>query len=161
VGSPPVQFKFLLRDVAGVWSVLQDYSPVSGVPWIPTEAGNYGLQVWARSTGSNAAFEDWRGTETFTIKPSAVPVVSSLTASVSSPLTVTNSMTWTAIAAGGTAPLQYKFWRYRQGSGWTVTQDYSPSPTYTWWAIEVWERASGSVAAYDTWRSSGAFSVGP
>ena len=23
-GSPPVQFKFLLRDVAGVWSVLQD-----------------------------------------------------------------------------------------------------------------------------------------
>ena len=68
-GSPPVQFKFLLRDGAGVWSVLQDYSPVSSVPWLPTPEGDYVLQIWARSTGSTAAFEDWRGTEAFTSQP--------------------------------------------------------------------------------------------
>jgi hypothetical protein len=169
-GSPPVQFKFWLRDGSGAWVVLKDYSPVANVSWTPTQSGNYVVQVWARSTGSLAAFEDWRGTPTFMINPSAVPVVSSLNANVSLPAIVTNSMTWTAIAAGGTAPLLYEFWRYRQGSGWTRTQDYSASPTYTWtpgmgeegtYQIQVWVRSAGSTAAFETWRGTDDFRVIP
>jgi hypothetical protein len=99
-GSPPVQFKFWLRDPSGTWVVLQDYSPASNVIWTPAQAGNYVVQVWARSTGSAAAFEDWRGTPTFTINPPVVLMVSSLRPSVILPAMVTNSMTWTAIAAG-------------------------------------------------------------
>jgi hypothetical protein len=169
-GSPPVQFKFWLRDASGAWSVLRDYSLAANVTWLPTQPGDYVLQAWARSTGSTAAFEDWRGTETFTINPSAVPVVSSLTASVSFPALVTRSMTWTAIAAGGTAPLQYQFWRSRQGSGWTMTQDYSPSPTYIWtpapgeegaYELQVWVRSAGSSAAFEAWFGTPFFHVVP
>jgi Y_Y_Y domain len=75
-GPPPVQFKFLLREVSGTWSVLRDYSSVSTVTWTPILAGDYVLQVWARSAGSSAAFEDWQWTGVFTINPSSVPVVS-------------------------------------------------------------------------------------
>jgi hypothetical protein len=167
-GSPPVQFKFLLRDDAGVWSVLQDYSPVSSVPWLPTQAGNYVLQVWARSTGSTAAFEDWRGTETFTVNPSTVPVVSSLTTDTGLPAISMNSMTWTAIAAGGITPLEYEFWRFRQGSGWTLARGYSPSPTYVWspmlgeegtYHLQVWVRSTGSTAPFEAWLNGVGFQV--
>jgi hypothetical protein len=169
-GSPPVQFKFLLRDAAGVWSVLQDYSPVSRVPWTPTVAGDYVLQVWARSTGSAAALEDWRGTETFTVNPSTVPVVSSLTTDAGLPAISTNSMTWTAIAAGGIASLEYEFWRFRQGSGWTLAQAYSPSPTYVWapapgeegtYHLQVWVRSAGSTAPFEAWLNAAGFQVVP
>jgi hypothetical protein len=90
-GSPPLQFQFWLRDGSGVWSVLQDYSPVSNVTWTPTQAGNYIVQVWARSNGSAAAFEDWRGMATITISP-VVPMVSSLTSIVGLPAIVTDSL---------------------------------------------------------------------
>ncbi len=90
-GSPPVQFKFWLRDGSGAWSVLQDYSPVSNVTWTPTQAGNYIVQVWARSNGSMADFEDWRGMATITISP-VVPMVSSLTSIVGLPAIVTDSL---------------------------------------------------------------------
>jgi hypothetical protein len=78
-------------------------------------------------------------------------------------------LVWTIPDAS--AGREYQFWRYSQTTHqWLLLQSYSTNPTVIWtpqagdegaWAIEVWERASGSGAAYDTWRSSGAFSVGP
>jgi hypothetical protein len=78
-------------------------------------------------------------------------------------------LVWTIPDAS--AGREYQFWRYRETTHqWLLLQSYSTNPTVIWtpqpgdegsWAIEVWERASASLAAYDIWRSSGAFSVEP
>ena len=168
-GTAPLQYKFWLFS-SGAWTVLQDYSTLSTATWTPSSAGTFAAQVWVRSSGSAAAYEDWRGTGVFTVAPSPTVHVTDLTASVSFPAMVTHAMTWTATAGGGTAPLQYQFWRYRQSAGWSVVQSYGSNPSYTWtpalgdegtYAIQVWVRSAGSTAAYDQWRGSGFFQVVP
>ena len=131
-GVPPVLFKFYLLDTStNTWTVLQDYSPVASVQWTPVKAGTYLVQVWARSATSVAALDDWRGTGYFSIQPTATPIVAAFTADVNFPAMVGNAMTWTAVAAGGTAALEYRFFRYREGVGWTMVQDYGPNAAYT------------------------------
>ena len=99
-----------------------------------------------------------------------MPVVSSLTTDTGLPAISTNSMTWTAIAAGGTAPLEYQFWRFRQGSGWTLARGYSPSPIYVWtpmsgeegtYHLQVWVRSAGSTAPFEAWLNAVGFQVVP
>ena len=42
-------------------------------------------------------------------------------------------ITWTAVASGGVAPLQYQFQRYSSATGlYTVVQDWSTSHTFSW-----------------------------
>ena len=97
---------------------------------------------------------------------SAVPVsVTSLTPNVTSPVTVGTPITWTAIASGGTPPLQYQFLRFTDGVGWTMAQSYSSNNSYIWFppagthALQVWVRNSGSSASYDAWLGTGTFTV--
>ena len=85
---------------------------------------------------------------------SQVPVsVTSLTPSVVLPATLGTPVTWTATTSGGTPPLQYQFWRFTDGSGWSVAQAYSANNSYTWFpnvgthALQVWVKNSGSTAA--------------
>ena len=79
-------------------------------------------------------------------------------------------MTWSAVATGGMATLQYKFYRLRQGVGWTLAQDYGPSNAYTWtptageegtYLFQVWVRSAGSSAAYEAWKNGASFQVIP
>src|SRR5258705_10481036 len=67
------------------------------------------------------------------------------------------TITWTATATGGTAPLQYRFWRQDNGS-WFIVQNYSATNTYAWappvgsagsHAVEVDVRSAGSAADYE------------
>ena len=99
-------------------------------------------------------------------RQSNVPVsVNSLTPNVSLPVTVGTPITWTATASGGTPPLQYQFWRFTDGVGWTVAQAYGSSNSYTWFpvagthALQVWVRSSGSSNTYDAWLGTGNFTV--
>ena len=87
--------------------------------------------------------------------------ITSLTPNPGPPLTAGTSITWTASATGGVAPLQYRFWRYNASTaGWSIVQDYgSPNGAeYTWttvpgdagtYAISVWVRSAGSTASMD------------
>jgi hypothetical protein len=68
----------------------------------------------------------------FTFTDPAPPAVTSLTANVAFPVSWGTPITWTAAASGGSAPLQYQFWRLRQGVGWTLARDYSTNNTLTW-----------------------------
>ena len=52
------------------------------------------------------------GTWGIAITASAPATLTSLTANVSFPVAPGTPITWTAVASGGTAPLQYQFWRY-------------------------------------------------
>jgi hypothetical protein len=69
-------------------------------------------------------------------------------------------VTLTATAGCGTGDTPtYQFWELAPGSGWTVTQPWSTSATWNWdttgaaagtYYFEVWVRAQGSTANYET-----------
>jgi hypothetical protein len=166
-GVPPRQFRFWLYS-NGSWSLLQDYSPASSVTWTPTTPGTYAVQVWVRSHLSTASYEDWAGTPLFSVTAAPAPFVSRLSANVPFPATVGTTLTLTASAGGGAVPLEYQFWRYREGAGWSLVQGYGPLATYSWtpvageegtYAVQVWVRSTGSAARYEAWLGTPLFSV--
>lgn len=84
--------------------------------------------------------------------------MSALTSDHSASIAAGTTVTWTATATGGVAPLQYKFWAYDPSIGWSVIQDYGSANTTTWtplkpgtYDLQVWVRAAGSTATYDAW----------
>ena len=106
--------------------------------------------------------------------PSAVSgqgsvIVTSIGTTPALPVQYGNAVTWTATASGGTAPLQYQFWRRSDASGtWTLVQDYSTTASYTWtptitevgaYNLQVWVRSAGSTASYEAFRSTPLFAI--
>jgi hypothetical protein len=168
-GTAPLQYRFWRQD-NGVWAMVRDYSSSNQFTWTPTVAdvGTHGLQVWVRNAGSTNAYDAYRGI-TFDVTPPPPPSVTSLTANVALPAAVNTPITWTAAATGGTAPLQYQFWRL-DADGWKMVRAYGTSPTYTWTptladvgahALQVWVRSAGSTAQYDAWSGVSFAITGP
>jgi subtilisin family serine protease len=159
-GNGPFEYQFWVYDGVN-WTLGQGYCPSNTFTWTPPAPGTYLLQVWARHVGSSAAFEDWKSSGFFSVTGAPGVAVTSLTSNVAFPVSFGTPITWTATATGGTAPLQYQFWRLRQGVGWTMAQDYSPSNTFTWtpgvseggtYSLQVWVRSAGSSATFEAWR---------
>jgi len=79
------------------------------------------------------------------------PVLTGLTAASASQVPGT-TVTFTAIATGGTAPYQFKWWLW-DGATWTVLADWSTSNTFAWtpgtpnpnYAVAVRVRSAGST----------------
>ena len=67
----PLQFQFVrLNERTSVWTVVQPYSSSNRFAWntMPADVGSYVIQVWVRSAGSSAAYEDWGTTGSFTLQ---------------------------------------------------------------------------------------------
>jgi hypothetical protein len=164
-GTAPLQYKFYLYNQgAASWSLLQDYSPANQATWTPQTAGTYWLQAWVRSAGSSAAWEDWIGCEPFSVTDTLT--VTTFTTNISPPVTTGTPVTLTATAAGGIAPLQYKFWVRDPDNQWTVVRDYDASNEAIWtpsmagsYLMQVWVRSAGSTAAWQAWKALGPFTV--
>ena len=85
--------------------------------------------------------------------------VTSLTSNVASPQVVGAAVTFTAAAANGLAPYQYR-WSVHNGSSWSVVRQWAAGPTYTWtpaqtnsnYRVRVEARSAG--AAGDTAEAS-------
>jgi hypothetical protein len=165
-GLAPLQYQFWRLD-GGVWSMVRDWGTSNTFTWRTglADIGAHALQVLVRSAGSSAPYESWLG-ESFTIGP---PVIEINYFSYYPSLQVGTAITWTAVAFGGVAPLQYQFWRL-DPDGWHMVQDYSPSQMYTWTptfadigphSIQVWIRNAGSTAPYDAWRGTSFVVIGP
>ena len=76
-GTPPLQFKFWLHDVANdSWVALQDYGPSAVASWVPATTGTYRVQVWARSAGSTAGFDAWLPSGDYIVTPAYTARVS-------------------------------------------------------------------------------------
>ena len=81
-----------------------------------------------------------------------VSTLSGLTAE-SDPRLPGTTVTFTATAAGGTAPYQFKWWLW-DGATWTVLEDWSTANTFAWTpgtpnpnsAVGVWVRSAGNTA---------------
>lgn len=166
-GSAPLEYKFWLYNwSSGTWSVLRDWSSSSQASWTPgTATGQHALQVWVRSQGSSASYEDWKGTEFFNITGSTG--LSAVTDRTLVGLREGQSVTWTSQVSGTSGPWEYQFWTYDAASNkWTVQRAYASFNHFTWFptagtkAVQIWVRQAGSSARYERWWSSGLFTVG-
>jgi N-acetylmuramoyl-L-alanine amidase len=169
--SVGLEYKLWLFDHStAAWTVVRDYAAGNQFTWTPTATGTYAVQAWARRVGTIAAYDVYAGSGFFNVTRS-VPVETALDPDVTFPSRIGTPITWTARAHGGTAgPLQYAFWRFRAGAGWTKVQDYSSSNTYTWtptwgddgqYALQVWVRSADSTAAYEAWSGTPFFEITP
>ncbi len=160
-GTAPIQYRFWLYDqAANQWTILQDYEPSDHVTWTPTADGTYQLQVWIRSAGSTATYEDWASSGYFAVATSC-PRIATFTADQTFPVAPGTVTRLTATASGGTSPLQYKFYLYSESTAtWSVLQDYNPTNSVVWtpttpgrFRLQVWVRSAGSGAAYEDWKA--------
>jgi len=168
--ATPFEYQFwVFREGVG-WTISQPYSPSNTFVWTPPAVGNYSVQAWMRRVGSVAAYEDWRGVGPFAATAPSPAVIASVASNAVGSVQWGTPLYWSVAASGGIAPLQYRFWRLKQGLGWTIEQDYGPSNTFTWtpgpsdggvYTIQVWVRSAGSAAPYEAWQSSGELTVIP
>jgi FtsP/CotA-like multicopper oxidase with cupredoxin domain len=151
-GVAPIQFKWFLYD-GSTWTVLQEWSTTATFVWTPATAnGLYSLQAWARNAGNEADRAEQFAGASFPILPSGVSAVS-VTADQTAPQAPGTSITFTAAAIGGVAPIQFKWYLY-DGSTWTVLQDWSATATLVWtpatanglYSLQVWARGAGNEA---------------
>ncbi len=93
--------------------------------------------------------------------------ISSITPSPALPVVFGTPITWTVTATGGTAPLQYRFFRYDAGV-WNMVKDYSTSNTFSWTPafadigqhdLAVWVKSNGSPNQFDTTKDTGFFNI--
>ena len=173
-GASPYSYKFRLFDGTS-WSVVQDWSTTETFTWTPATPGSaYRVEVWARSGGNSTdAPENANATASraFVIAASTSTSLklSALTADRAAPQAAGTTVTFTAYAAGSTAPYQYKWWMF-DGSRWDVLRDWSSSASVSWtpsaansgYRIGVWVRdtnSSSDASANDDSNGSVAFPI--
>jgi hypothetical protein len=162
-----IEYEFWVYSAASAqWSLGRGYSTQKTFAWTPLVVGSYVLQVWARPVGSTVTYGSYRSTDTLAVVSSPAQMVS-LTSNVAFPATAGTTITWTAGATGGSAPLQYQFWRQDASGPWKKVQDYSPANTYTWitTATDVGQHTlqvrvrSGTSGSYESQMFTGVFTI--
>jgi len=162
---PQPQYKFLIQDTTGAWTMIKDYTPynssnyyaaswdTSGDPF-----GAYRVGVWVREDGTSSTL-DAANSVPFTLAPcsltiSANPTTVAHSSSNGQHVTITGSAT-----CQNPNPL-YEFWARWQGTTtWVLLQGYSTSSTYDWNStgaapgmeyFGVWVKdASSTTSTYD------------
>ncbi len=163
-----LEYQFWLYSTATAnWTIARSYGVDPTFRWIPASVGTYAVQAWARAIGSSATYDVLSATNLLQVSQGPAQL-QTLTSNVALPATSGTTIKWTATANGGTAgPLQYQFWLW-SSNGWTLVQNYSSLNTYSWTpttidvgdhALQVWVRSAGSSAAYESYKSTGVFSI--
>jgi len=154
-GSGNYEYQFRLCNPSGVWSVQQGYAPSGSWSWNTAglPVGIYTIEVWARNSGSSAAWEAYKNISFRLLIPSLT-----LMANRPSPQTVGTTIGFLATASGGSGSYEYQF-RLRNPAGiWSVQQGYLPTDYWSWnttglsvgtYTVEVWARNAGSSAAWE------------
>ncbi len=158
-GKAPYQFKWRIYNGAS-WSTASAWSATRTFAWTPTTAGSgYQVQVWARSAGNASDAADNAGavaTRAFAISAAATGgalQLTTLTPDKAAPQAPATTVTFTAIASGGRAPYQYKWWLF-DGYSWSVLREWTAGSTFAWtptaansaYRVGVWVRSAGSTA---------------
>jgi hypothetical protein len=168
-GVAPLTFQFWRYDATGGWRMVQDYTPAATYRWTPatSDTGVHALHVRVRNANSTATYDAYLDTVSFQVIPPAT--LASVTADVALPVTYGTPITWTAVASGGVAPVQYQFWRYDTAVGaWRMVRDYSAVATYSWTpgvsdvgthALHVRARSASSPQVYDSYIDPGPFEI--
>ena len=163
-GIGPLQYQFVTYHPNTGWIIAQPYSTTNKYSYFPGTGDNV-LQVWVRSAGSTATYQDWETSGFFKITGSTPARLTSLTSNVTFPKPVGTLVTFTAAGTGGTGPVQYQFVTYHPNTGWIIAQPYSTTNTYSYYpgigqnVLQAWVRSNGSTATYEDWKSSGYFNI--
>ncbi len=133
-GAVPLQYRFVRwHQATNVMTTVQALGASHTYTWTPTpgDAGYYQIGVYVRDGSSH-----WASMFTPLFQIVGLPLgISSLTANQAFPFTAdgVTSITWTAAAGGGAAPLQYRFVRWHQATNvMTTVQALGAGNTYTW-----------------------------
>ncbi len=140
----------------------------SRAEWMAVASGSF---IYTHATRLQTATRIGGGTPPPPPPPPAA-TLAALTPSRSLAAIANTYIVWTAAATGGTGPLEYRFWRFRYGAGWTVLRDYSTAATALqtigpgWHKVRVDVRSTGGSAPessresdYFSARSTGAVSL--
>jgi subtilisin family serine protease len=160
-GAAPYSYKWWVYDgqswTPGNWTSSNTFA------WTPAANGSYQVFVWAKSNGNGADTYEAYKSAAFTI---SAPAVSSVTLSANkvAPQAPGTTVTWTATATGGAAPLSYRWWVY-DGQNWS-SSSWSNSNSYAWtpaasapYQVFVWVKSNGNAAdTYEAYKSA-AFTI--
>ncbi len=147
-GLAPYQFKWWVLE-GSTWKVGQDWGTSATFNWRPTTAGDYMVAVWARNKGVKANASEALAQVSYKVTGTAstAPLsITSFTSNLASPQVTGTTITFQAVATGGEAPYQFKWWVY-DGSAWRVAQNWNSSATLAWrpttagdYMVAVWVR---------------------
>jgi len=157
-GTGPLEYKWWIYDAG--WKAMGGWTTSSTFAWTPPTAFPYGrITVWVRSAGNTADEAEAAAAMDFVIGGAPVTAQPALVSSVTlgankiAPQPRQTAITWTANAAGGVAPYQYKFLVW-DGQSTIVHRGWSTSNTFTWtptlttpfYKVIVWVRSQGNIA---------------
>ncbi len=177
-GAAPHSYKWWLFDGA-TWQLLRDWG-AGTLAWTPVAANAaYRIGVWARSAGSTLDADEVNDAAYFAIAaPAPAPPAAGtgqqsgpatsvvLTADSAAPQPAGSTIRWTATAAGGVAPLSYKWWVW-DGVVWSLLSDWSVNNEVAWtppapneaYRIGVWVRSANNPQDDDETNGSQYFPV--
>jgi hypothetical protein len=146
-----VYYKFYIKgpSTSGAWQPVQEWSTKYWWDWIPSQQGDYEINVWIRD-GKHAGPDSWDAYKiaplTATPVPNQPPVVTALTPNRYSPQIAGTMVTWTASASDPDGDqILYRFWMKGPSTGniWKVVRDWTTSNSWTW------SNSPGDVGQYD------------
>lgn len=119
-------FKFWIYDGFN-WKVVQDYSTIRELNWVPDRSGNYRIWVDVKDSLSTKERDSYKEI-LYTINN--IAVISNIITDKISPQVMNSAINITA-EAGGSSSILYRFWIY-DGSNWSIVQNYSKLNSYRW-----------------------------
>jgi len=122
-GPAPLQYKFVVFSPAKGWLVGRDYSSVNTFTWYPPEGQNV-VQVLVRAAGSTASYQDWMGTDYFTV---------GMTMAHSTALPALSPSTRISLTAlGSDSVLDHMLALRPQFQGWSVPREWPEHGALDW-----------------------------
>lgn len=159
-GCPSPQFKFWIQPPGGGWMLARDWGGAT-FAWNTAglAAGTYKIQVWARNSGSSAAYEAFLASPaTYTLIAAVPCTAGTYVADKPSPQAHGTTITFTASAVGCSQPL-YRWWVQLPNGNWMIVQDYSTNNVFVWnttglaagtYRVNVWIQQNGSTTSPET-----------
>ena len=153
------QYEFWLMAPGGGWVVKRSFLATATWTWNTAgyAAGTYQVGVWVKQAGSTKSHDAYYiGTYQLTL---ATCTAATIVGTPTSPKVAGTQVTFTATAAGCSAP-RYEFWELVPPStAWNIVKPYGTGNTYTWdttgksgaYRFGVWAKQNGSTASHDTY----------
>ena len=126
-GIGNLEYKFILKDENGNWSMIRNYASTNSYVWTPAKKGNYELYVDVKDSYGNVV----RKGMNYKINEASKPEITSFTSDKASPQISSTVVKLTANAKG-TGSLKYKFLLKSEDGNWYLIKDYSDSNTCEW-----------------------------
>jgi len=153
-GQAPYQYRWAVFDGA-TWVTVTNWATGNSFTWTPATTNlAYRVQARARSNWNSGSMEA-AGTVDFPVAPRVTSVAMSI--DKTAPQLPNTTITFTATANGGLAPVQYG-WFLWNGSTWSTLANYSTSNRYVWtpttgntrYQVQARARSAGNVATVES-----------